>query len=64
MSSVVSFKERLKERDNEEGLLKLIESDIEKGQNIEKIPEEIFGMMSVIEARAQAAREKRELMEG
>ncbi|QJR79640.1 hypothetical protein CA267_001915 [Alteromonas pelagimontana] len=62
--NILNFKEMMSERDSEERLLKAIASDIENGVNIEPIPDSIFDTISLIEARAQAAREKRELLEG
>mgnify|MGYP000132548648 FL=1 len=59
-----SFKERITERDSEDKLLNVIDSDINNHRNIEQVPSSIFTRMSAIKAKAQAAREKRELLEG
>ena len=59
-----SFKERIAERDSEDKLLNVIDSDINNHRNIEQVPSSIFTRMSAIKAKAQAAREKRELLEG
>ncbi|MFU1599192.1 hypothetical protein ACM257_17575 [Alteromonas macleodii] len=59
-----SFKERIAERDNEDKLLNVIDSDINNHRNIEQVPSSIFTRMSAIKAKAQAARERRELLEG
>ena len=59
-----SFKERITERDSEDKLLNIIDSDIDSHRNIEEVPSSIFTRMSAIKAKAQAARERRELLEG
>ena len=59
-----SFKERIAERDSEDKLLNVIDIDINNHRNIEQVPSSIFTRMSAIKAKAQAAREKRELLEG
>lgn len=62
--SVLCFKDRFAERDNDEKLLDIIDKDINNSKNIERVPSDISSRMSAIKAKAQAAREKRELLEG
>tara|TARA_A200000113_G_scaffold220786_1_gene231477 strand:- start:544 stop:783 length:240 start_codon:yes stop_codon:yes gene_type:complete len=64
MSNVVSFKARLENRDTEDKFLRLLDEDIKNSQNIEAIPKSVFDIMAEIDAAAQAAREKRDLLEG
>lgn len=64
MSNVVSFKARLENRNTEDKFLGLLDEDIKNSQNIEAIPKSVFELMAEIDAAAQAAREKRDLLEG
>jgi hypothetical protein len=59
-----SLKERIAERDSEDKLLNIVDNDINNHRNIEEIPSSILTRISAIKAKAQAAREKRELLEG
>lgn len=48
-----SFKERIAERDSEDKLLNIIDSDINNHRNIEQVPSSVFTRMSAIKAKAQ-----------
>ena len=64
MTNVINISSRLEEKRNEEAFLDIIDNDIKANQNIEVIGEDIFSRIAMLEATAQEAHEKRELIEG
>jgi len=63
MSNVIDISSKIEEKRNAEEFLNIIDKDIKSNENIEMIGEDIFSRIAMIEAAAQEANEKRELIE-
>jgi len=64
MSNVINISNKIEEKRETEAFLDIIDNDIQSNENIEMIGEDIFSRIAMIEAAAQEAQEKRDLIEG